>query len=108
MHIWPGLLVAPLLALADQLIAYAAIGWACNHTHDSAVHLVHALFLAAAVACTLAAWPVWKRARSGRTVNEVPAQQRFLAGLALVLGAFSVVVIAAMWMPTWVIAPCIS
>src|SRR5205823_5272575 len=31
MRIWFALLVAPLLALADQSISLAAVGWACAH-----------------------------------------------------------------------------
>jgi hypothetical protein len=106
MRIWLGLLVAPLIALADQIVSYAAVGWACVHGYGFAVHGAHALFLAAALAATLVAWPLWQAARSARPGSEAVAQRRFLAGLALLTGAFAVLVIATLWMPTWIIAPC--
>jgi len=106
MRIWFALLAAPILALADQVVSYATVGWACSHDHPAAVHFVHALFLVAVVAGTVPAWQLWHATRAGKASNEVLARRRFFAGLAAVAGAFSIVVIVSMWMPTWVIAPC--
>ena len=106
MRIWPALLVAPTLALADQAIAYAAVGWACAHEQAVVVHLVHALFLVAAAASLLPACRVWTATHVNG--DETVRRQHFLAGLAIASAALSVLVIAAMWMPTWVIAPCIE
>jgi hypothetical protein len=106
MRIWFALLAAPILALADQVVAYATVGWACAHEQPMAVHAVHALFLVAVVAGTVPAWQLWHATRSGKAGNETLARRRFLAGLATALSALSIVVIVSMWMPTWVIAPC--
>jgi uncharacterized membrane protein len=106
MRIWFGLLIAPLLALADQVVAYAAVGWACHHGNIVPVHGVHGLFLVLALAATLAAWQLWRAAPRRRAAEEAVVQHQFLAGLALVSGALSTLVIAALWMPTWVITPC--
>lgn len=106
MRIWFGLLAAPLLALADQVLSYATVGWACAHQESIAVHTVHALFLATAAAAALPAWQLWQATRSTKSLNETVARRHFLAGLAMASSALSVLVIAAMWMPTWVIALC--
>jgi hypothetical protein len=106
MRIWFALLAAPILALADQIVSYATVGWACAHEHAGAVHAVHALFLVAVIAGTVPAWHLWHVTRFGKAGNEKIADRRFLAGLAAALGALSIVVIVSMWMPTWVIAPC--
>ena len=106
MKIWFALLAAPILALTDQAIAYAAVGWACVHQHAIAMHAVHGLFFVAAAAGTVPAWQLWTATRIGTTGNEAVARRHFLAGLAVAVGALSVLVIASMWMPTWIIAPC--
>ena len=106
MRTWPGLLLAPLLALADQIIAYAAVPWSCVHERAAAVHGLHVLFL---VAATVTLWPasrVWRETRAA--ANDTDRRRHFLAGMALASAALSVLVIAALWMPTWFIAPCIA
>jgi hypothetical protein len=106
MSIWLALLLAPTLALADQVIAYAAVGWACAHERSVVVHAIHALFLVAAAASLWPAWRLWTATRA--RADESAERRHFLGGLAIASGALSVLVIAAMWMPTWVIGPCIE
>jgi hypothetical protein len=106
LKIWFALLAAPILALTDQAVSYAAVGWACTHQHATVVHAVHVLFLVAAAAGTVPAWQLWRQTRIGRTGHEAIARRHFLAGVAVAVGALSVLVIASMWMPTWIIAPC--
>jgi len=106
LKIWFALLGAPMLALTDQAVSYATVDWACAHQHAIAVHAVHVLFLIAAAVGTVAAWQLWNGTRVGRADSEILARRHFLAGLAVAVGALSVLVIAAMWMPTWIIAPC--
>jgi len=105
MRTWPALLLAPALALADQVIALAAVGWACARGQPIIVHAVHAVFLVAAAATLPAAWRAWKACRT----RQAPADERasFLAGLGVGSAALSVLVIAAMSLPTWVIGPCV-
>jgi hypothetical protein len=104
--IWFALLAAPFLVLMDQVVSYATVNWACAHQHAIAVHAVHACFLLAVAAGTVPAWQLWRRTRIGRSGNEALARRHFLAGLAVALGAFSILAITSMWMPTWIIAPC--
>jgi hypothetical protein len=108
MRIWFALLVAPTLALADQSVAYATVGWACSHQQVLAVHTVHAIFLVATAAGTLFAWQLWRGTTPAASGGEAPARDHFLAGLATASGALSTLAIVAMWIPTWVIAPCLN
>ena len=108
MRVWVALLVAPLLALTDQSVAYATVDWACGNQSVIVLHAIHLVFLIAALAATLAAWQFWRATPSARTDGALFARRRFLAGLATASGALSSLVIAAMWFPTWVLAPCIS
>ena len=70
------------------------------------MHAIHALFLVAATVCLWPAWRLWIATRA--KADEAAQRRRFLGGLAIAVGALSVLAIAAMWMPTWVIAPCIE
>jgi hypothetical protein len=108
MRIWFALLAAPVLALADQSIAFAMTGWACAHQQTLAMHGVHVLFLAATVAGTLAARGLWRATLRVKTGDETLARRHFLAGLATASGALSALVIAAMWIPNWVLSPCLA
>ena len=105
MRIWPALLLAPALALADQVIAFAVIGWACAQGRPIAVHAVHVVFLVAAAATLPPAWRGWKKSRARRAADG--ERQSFLAGLAVGSALLAVLVIAAMSLPTWSIAPCV-
>jgi len=105
-RIWLALLVSPLLALTDQSVAYALSGWACSHQQPYATHAAHAVFLAAVVAATVAAWALWRDTYAGAGTGDPVAGRHFLAGLATASGALSALVIAAMWYPTWILSPC--
>ena len=105
MRIWLPLLLAPALALADQVIAYAAVGWSCAHERAVVIHAIHVSFLVATAASLVPAWRVW-RATRGRA-DETAQRQHFLGGLAIASAALSVLAVAAMWLTTWVIGPCV-
>jgi hypothetical protein len=108
MRIWFALLVAPMLALADQSSSFATVGWACAHQQHEVVHAVHALFFAASLAGTGAAWQCWRTTLPAGTGGEPPARRHFLAGVATASSALAVLAIAAMWMMAWVVPPCVS
>jgi hypothetical protein len=108
MRTWPALLLAPLLVLADQAIAYALAGWSCAHQHAIVAHVIHALFLAAVLAMTALAWT---DARTGFAATRESAgfsvhRHDVMAVGALAVGALSAVIIVAMWIPQWVLSPC--
>jgi hypothetical protein len=106
MRIWMPLLLAPTLALADQVVAFAALGWACAHDRAIVIHAIHALFLLA-TAVTLVPWWRARNASRGRA-DAAARRQHFLANLALATAALSMLAIAAMWLTTWVISPCVA
>jgi hypothetical protein len=104
--IWLGLLLAPILVLADQSIAYALAGHECARQALLPHHVVHVAFLAAVAACTLLGGRMWRETR-GATEGPV-AERHFLAGLATGSGALSALVIAAMWFANTVLSPCFA
>jgi len=98
MPIFIALIVAPLLALGDQSVAYAMVGWSCVHTGTLAIHALHLLSLAATVAAAAFAFVRWR---------STP-EHSFLAGIATAAATLSALTIVAMWIPVWLISPCIA
>lgn len=108
MRIWIALIVAPLLALTDQAVAFALVHWACAHQSTMVVHLSHAFFLAIAAAAAVGAWLLWRETTITVGVGGATIQLHFLVSVAMVVAVLSAVTILAMWIPTWMISPCIA
>ena len=110
MAIWLGLIIAPLFALADQTVAFALVGPGCATQTTLVLHASHAIFLALAVAAMVASWRNWRETTAPAAANgaDLVVQRHFLAGIATTVAALSAAAIAAMWIPTWLISPCIA
>jgi len=107
MRSWLALIVAPVLALVDQSISYAAVDWACAHQNVLVVHAAHAGFFVLTVAAAVAAWQLWREPGMA-PAGEAPARRRFVAGIAAAMAALSALTVAAMWVATWMLAPCVA
>jgi hypothetical protein len=105
---WFPLLGAPVLMLMDQMISYATAGWACANQDSPAIHLAHGVFLACTLAGAIAATDGWRSMRTTDGSDEMLARRRFLAGVAAASAALSSLVIVAMWIATWIVAPCVD
>ena len=110
---WPALLLAPLLALGVQSIAYSLVTPSCAHQDGGTLHLLSAATLLLAVLATAIAGVGWRRAHATRprpadagAVDLEGGRDLFLARVATLVGAFSALTIAAMWIPVWFLSPC--
>jgi hypothetical protein len=109
MWIWPALVIAPALALADQAIAFSLVNWCCAHQSLLLIHLSHLIFLFIVSSIAIAAGGAWLRTRGGATpATEQVRQAHFLAGVAAILAALSALAVVAMWIPTWMVSACIA
>jgi hypothetical protein len=106
-RIWFALIVAPLLALADQSIASALVGWACAHQSTALLHASHLIFLAITAGAAVYAWRAWREAPGRRSGGGV-VEAHFLSGVATATASLSAIAIVAMWIPTWMISSCIA
>jgi hypothetical protein len=113
MSVWPALLLAPLLALGHLTLAYSLVTPSCARQDSAGLNGLSAVSLIAALLMTLLAWRAWSRANrpEGRAVTatesiEARSRPSFLALVATLVGAFSTLVILAMWVPLWVLPPC--
>ena len=117
---WPALLLAPLIALADLSVVYSLVTPACMRQDQSGLHAVAAASLVIVLALTMLAWRAW-RDETGRVHGHAMAamaqgpradgdaaadRQRFVALIAVLVGALSGLVCVALWLPIWLLSPC--
>jgi len=121
---WPALLLAPLIALADLSVVYSLVTPACMRQDRSGLHAVAAASLVIVLALTMLAWRAWRDETAGvqgqatsemangprdvtRADGDAAAdRQRFVALIAVLVGALSGCVCVALWLPIWLLSPC--
>jgi len=55
------------------------------------------------------AWRKWQKTTAPFEGSADAVRQRhFLAGVAMTVAALSAAAIVAMWIPTWLISPCVA
>ena len=115
---WPALLLAPLVALAQVSLAPALVTPSCIGHSLAAQHALAAGCLALALACTGLAAAQRRHLESERR-DGAPAPPRgesdahahrawVMARVALLSGALSCAVVVALWIPVWLLSPCVS
>ena len=106
MRVLAALIGVPLLALALLSGAYALVPWACRTGNGAALAaLFAAMLLAAVVATILARGGIAFGAQA--EADAVPANEPFLRFVALCVGAFFCLVIAAFWLVQGLVPPCL-
>ena len=108
MRIWFALIGAPLLALTDQSVAFALVGWACAHHSAALAHAPHVFCLAVTAGCAFAAWRGLRGTPSAGSTPSAAGEQQFLARLATAIAALSTLAIMGMWIASWMISPCVA
>lgn len=112
---WPGMLrlsigflVGFFAVLWDQAVAFMVTPWACSIEGRWAVHLVHLLFLAAAVVVGVISWRDWRATGASLRDDEatVVGRSRFLSLAGLAASVYSALVIIAMWIAVLFLSPC--
>jgi hypothetical protein len=111
---WPALLLAPLLALAEQSIVYALATPTCQTQREAWLHGVPLAVILVTLLFTAMAWAQTRRLqRQGRGRPHADAdasgvRRYFVARMAVWSGALSTLVVVALWIPQWVLSPCAS
>ena len=110
MRTWPGIVLAPLLALADQSVAYALVEWGCHAQQFASLQYVHGVFLLATLATLVPAWPgAMRRAAPGAArPGDTHDRHHFMSVVSLMVGSLSALIIVALWIPQWVLSPCFA
>ena len=116
---WPALLIAPLVALSQLSIAFSLVGPACEGQNRTVLHAISAVSVLLVVVLTAMAWQGWRQHVRSAVAGDaaLPAVTRgdldsdghrphFVALIGLVVGALSLLVCAALWVPVWMLSPC--
>jgi hypothetical protein len=82
--------------------------WACRGQHSLAIHIVHATFALAVAPAIVLAWTGWRETAHGTPAGEANARYHFLAGMSIAVASLSLLVIVAMWFPTWLLSSCLE
>jgi hypothetical protein len=93
---WPALILAPLFALAGQVLAYALVTPACERSHVWFLHASMLLFFALAAVSTVGAFLSFRDAERGEAMPLISTWS----------GAFFSVVILVQWLAIVVLSPC--
>lgn len=106
MRNWPAIILAPTVAFANLAITYAMAIPSCERQNRIALHSVAAVTLLLALFCTLIAWRNWRAAGAPAPGDAADKRAAFLALVGVMVGALSSLVIAAQWLPQWILSPC--
>ena len=96
MRAWPALILAPLFALAAQIVGYALVTPACQFSKIWPMHVSFLLFLILCLVTTVSAF---------RTLRT--AQREFIPLAAVWSGAFFSLVVVVQWVAMFVLSPCL-
>jgi uncharacterized membrane protein len=106
---WAALVLAPSVALGAQGVMYAMVTPACSTQTRLQLHLVAAVALTVVVVLAVLAFSessLRRQEPAAMDSDEAHARHRFLATMAVAVGALAALVILAMWFTTWVLTPC--
>jgi hypothetical protein len=92
---WPALILAPLFALAAQLIAYALVTPGCQYTQPWPMHATFLVFFLLCAATTVGAW-----------LSLRAAHRQFIPLAAVWSGAFFSAVVLMQWAAMFIVSPC--
>jgi hypothetical protein len=106
--LWIGLLLPPVVVLADIEIAYALVPAACSSRTALPIHLVHALAMLLVLFGGLTAWRNWRALGAGWPDSEGGplARSRLLSGVGVLLSGLCVLVVLACWSAVLLLDPC--
>ena len=99
-----GLLLTPILALANLVVAFALVGPACAQHSVWMLHSVAMTFLAAAL---LATYYARRHTHSHPRAGSAVSRANFVARVGASTGMLFSVVIIAQWLTVWLLSPCV-
>ncbi len=107
-ELWFAVLAGPVLALAVQLVNFVVTPWACGSRQLAWLHLAPGVALAASLGAAYWCHGLFVACRDQGTVDagSIAGRNHFLGLFGAGLGVFSALVIAAMWMITFLLDPC--
>ena len=105
---WLANLLAPIAFLIELEVAYMLVPRACEAGNLLPVHLAHAGALLLGLAGGFFAWREWQTWVNQRSTDmgERAVRSRFMARVGLLTSGGFVLVILALWLPSFLLDPC--
>lgn len=112
---WPGIfamvapfVVSPLIALANEEVAYVVVPWACYRDAAGWLRLVPLVSLVGLVALALLSARDWRRTGGGTATDAatIAERTRFVALAGLGVTGISALAVLWQWLATWMVHPC--
>jgi hypothetical protein len=99
-----------MLALLNLFVIYGLVVPACAGQSTLPLHLFSATSLLLSLLFTFMAWTQWQQQARLPAIAEDDASVRrsFLPVVASISGLLFSLVIAAQWIPQWVLSPCFA
>lgn len=105
---WAANLLPPIAFLLQLEVGYMLVPRACKAGVILPLHLAHVGTLLIAVAGLLIGWRQWQRWHAEVSTDGAGPEPRslFMALLGVMVGGAFVLVILALWLPTFLLHPC--
>ena len=103
-----GMLLGPVVALANQQLTYSTNMWACGHGLQTAIHVVPLLCLVVTLGTAIVAYRDWRAVGGGLEDEDatISTRTRFMSLCGILISIFSSLVIVAQWAAVFVFDPC--
>jgi hypothetical protein len=103
-----GVLLGPVVALANQQIIYASDTWACGHNVHAVLHLIPAVALLIIAMAGGMAYAGWRAAGRGLEDERGGAgsRTRFLSLMGIAISTISALVVIAQWASIFTFGSC--
>lgn len=102
-----GVLVPPIIFLAALTVRYSLVVATCRAGIVRIPLEAAALISLAALAYILLhSWRAWRQRQIPIDQDDEPSTDRWLAGLALLIGSFALIATIALWLPSAFLGPC--
>lgn len=110
MRTWLALLGAPSAVLAALSANYALVAPACAWSTVLPLGSVSGTALLFSMIATLLAWSRWRETGmiAPASAPALPARPAMLACAATCVGIISTLALVAMWIPQWLLSPCVQ
>jgi hypothetical protein len=109
MRLWFPIIVPPLVVLAQQSANYALVALECHNQQRLPVHAVTLVALLIALAGIAVAWGRWRGVgvSAPEDSGDQRSRTRFLAIVGVSVSALMALAIAAQWLTSAFIPPCV-
>lgn len=105
---WFGFLTPPVAFLVNMQVNFMLVPWVCGTGQYWTIHLAHLTTTLLIAAAGWMSWRVWERVGRGVPGEDGHGtdRDRFLAMMGMLSAAFFLLLLAAHWIPNFLLGAC--